>query len=150
MGADYIIMIMTVILLTLLYCLVSDFLWMVHLSENIKTWNPLESLSQRSRQWEYTRASGTLKTGQRKAGGSRQTGTRLHLWLLTETSMQMLVFGPMANHHAVGLAQPLPGWTNSLITQTSKGCDGCRRTSWYTTTALIHKGSLRVFLRNAK
>lgn len=91
-----------------------------------------------------------LKTGQHKEEGSRQTGPRLLFRLHTGTSTPMHVSGSTVDLHAVARAQALPGWANNSIPQVSKGYNGYRETTWFTITALIDKGSLRVFQKNAQ
>lgn len=117
---------------------------------NSRTWRVWEFPTQRTSQWDYIPVYGTLMTGQREEDLWRQIGVKLHSLLLSETSELMVVFGPMESL----LASPtlliiMLGYLNSLIPQTRKGWDGCRRITWFTTTAMTLSDSLRVSLWNA-
>lgn len=66
----------------------------------------------------------------------------------------MLASGPPALPAAVqgdlrGVQQTTDGWIRNSMRRARRGCDGCRGTTWFTTTALIWSASLKASLQSA-
>ena len=77
-------------------------------------------------------------TGQQEVGLLRLTGQKLHLQPLTETSK------PVLCPHPPILCRPVNGKIKHLMQLEGTESDGCKRNTWFTTTALTLKGSLKV------
>ena len=109
----------------------------------------------KTRQWRYTPASGMLMTGPQGVDLSRQIGHKLLSLLHTETSTQMLAFGPLGHLLVVQVVHLLPpqvvmlGSLKRWTQQAKRGSTGCKRITWFTTTARTQSDFLKAFLQNA-
>ena len=101
--------------------------------------NQWEFPSQRTSPWGYTQASGTRMTGPQEEGWWKLTGPR------------------HPSQHTTGTSEPtprppqvhsltVPSRPKNSIPTAEEGWDGFRRTSWFTTTALISNAFLKVSL----
>ena len=77
-------------------------------------------------------------TGQQEVGLLRLTGQKLHLQPLTETSKPLLSPRPPIRCRQVNCR------IKHLVQLEEIEFDGCKRNTWFTTTALTLKGSLKV------
>lgn len=128
--------------------LLLDSLWTVHPLESLRIWNQTASPSQKVSLCRYTQASGTLMIGPRGVGLSRRIGAKPLLRPLTEISRQKHAYGPQ-EHPLVPQRTTAVGLPNRSTLRASKGWNGPRRTTWFTTIARILSASLKDFLLSA-
>lgn len=109
----------------------------------------LESRFPRANQWGFMPACGTRMTGQLKVGVWRLIGPKHLSPLPTGNSMPMPT-------ELVPIQSPQPqkmitrhGVHKELMQQAETGFDGCRPSTWSTTTAMTANGFPMVFRRNA-
>ena len=131
-----------------LFICFSDFPLMGNLLGSLRTWNPLVWHTQRTSQWEYTRAFGTLTIGPREVGLSRLIGPKAHSLPPLGTLKPMAVFGPMEFLHVI-LLNIIIGFLKNLISAAKGDSIGFRRSTWFIIIALIPNDFLRALLQNA-
>lgn len=124
---------------------------MEHQLETSKTWNPEVLLFLRTSPWGSTLAFGMPMTGLPEVVPSRLIGPTHHSLHLTETSIPTLVLHLLVPPAVLQMQLPakMGGGTKNWILLAKRGWSGCSRTTWSTTTALIARGSLRVYLQSA-
>lgn len=127
--------------------------------ESSRTRNRVAFHSQRTRQWDWPLVSGMLTIGQQGEGLWRQIGAKRHSLLPTETLMPIRhVSGQgtiehlhAALHHRRVLKQLVMNGSQKILIQLGRrGWDGCKRTTWSITTALIPRDFPRASLLNAR
>lgn len=120
--------------------------------ENSRTWSTMESSSQPSSPWGSSPPCGTLTTGRRKAGGWKPTGASPPSQPTTGNSPRTPAFGRRpASLPALQCLQKLRvlrGWTKNWTQPNWIDWDGSRRSTWFTTIALIWRGFHRDYQRN--
>ena len=127
----------------------SDSMWMETQSESSRTVSQLVWLTQTTSQWGCTRACGMLKTGPQEVGWWKRTGARLPSLLPSAISMQTLASGPLVLLRASRRPVTMRGCIKRWTLRAWGGWGGFRRTTWYTITVLMWRGSLRVSPLNA-
>ena len=133
---------------------ISASLWMVLPLESSRTLSRLAFHSQRSSPWGYTLASGTQTIGQQEEGLWRQIGHKLPLLHHIGTSMPKHVYGLLGHLlvvqslHLQELPTIIHGWKKIWIPQAKPGWSGCRKITWFITTAQTPNASHRAFLQS--
>lgn len=135
---------------------VAVFLWIAFQLGCSTTWKRLVFHILTSKQWGFTRVCGMLITGQHKEGEWRLIGQKLLLLLIIGTSAPMLVF-IRKDHHRPVCRRPSLSWRmikrgRIMVLMLKEGIDfvGCKRSTWFTTTALTSNASLKAYPRNAR